>query len=141
MAKKTETAPIYVQRKGVGLWPEMQIDADAIARLPYGERIKVTLSTARSPKRLRFWWSFLHKVVDATGCSPTAESLNDVIKLHTGFVTPVMIKGMTVMVPRSISYSSMSEQDFDAYVHNGIRFVAENYELIPEDVFGSERIE
>lgn len=141
MTKKSEAPPIYVQRKGVYLAPEMQIDAEAISQLPYGERIKVTLHTGRSPRRLRFYWSFLQKVVASTEAAPNAEALHETIKLLTGYTTPVLVKGMTVMVPRSIAFQSMSEADFQAFLEGAIRFVAENYGISPEDVFGSERME
>lgn len=141
MAKKAETAPIYVQRRSAGLWPEMKMDADAIARLPYGERIKVTISSARSPRRLRFYWSFLHKVVESTECCANAEALHSLIKLENGYTTPIKVKGFTVLVPSSISFESMGEDTFQEFLDKAIRYIAATFNVIPEEVFGSERME
>lgn len=141
MAKKSEAPPIYVQRKGVYLAPEMQMDADAIAQLPYGERIKVTLHTGRSPRRLRFYWSFLKKVVEATECCSSAEALHSLIKLETGHTTPIKVRGFTVIVPSSIAFDSMTEQSFQSFLDGALRYVAENFNVTPEMVFGSERME
>ncbi|MBX5206733.1 hypothetical protein [Rhizobium sp. NZLR11] len=133
---KTEAPPIYLLRSGDKLIGEMQLDRDRIAEFPAGERIKVTLSTGRSPKRLRFWWSFLHEVVKATEAAPTAEALHETVKLCTGYTSPVSIKGMTVMVPRSISFASMTEEEFSTFLDHGLRFIATNYGIAPEQVFG-----
>lgn len=138
MAKKEEIPPFYAIRVGSVLKPEFQADLTALERFPQGQRIKVTLSTGRYPPRLRFWWSFLQKVVDATECCISAEALNNVVKLHTGLVTPVMVKNMTVMVPKSISYASMSEPEFNRFVDAGVKFIIETYGIAPEDVFKGE---
>lgn len=129
---KNEQPPIFLLRVNEHLVGELEYDRNMVKAIPAGVRVKVVFHTGRSPKKLRFWWAFLNEVVKATDCAPTAEALNDVVKLNTGFVTPVRIKGYTVMIPRSISYGSMSEADFDAYVNNGLRFIAENYGITPE---------
>src|SRR6478736_6960864 len=112
MTKKDETPPFYAIRLGNVLKPEFSFDLEALEQFPNGSRIKVTLSTGRSPKRLRWYWSFLKKVIDATEAAPDVESFHQVIKLSTGYTTPVMVRGFTVLVPRSISFSSMTEEDF-----------------------------
>ena len=132
---KSEQPPIYMQRKGHYLAPEMTTDAELMERLPFGERIKVTITTARSPSKLRWYWMFLGRVVKATECAPSPETLHDIIKLHTGFVTPVMVKGFAVAVPKSISFSSMKEEEFEDFRHNAIKWVAETYGITPADVF------
>lgn len=140
MAKKSsEVAPIYCLKRGDSLVGEMQFDRDRIAAMPAGERIKVELSTGRSPSRLRFYWAFLHQVVSATECAPTAEYLHETIKLCTGFTTPVLVKNMTVMVPRSISFSSMSEEEFTTFLETALRFIAESYGVFPESEDGDAR--
>ena len=63
----------------------------------------------------------------ACECAPSPEALHDVIKLHTGFVTPVMVKGFTVAVPKSISFSTMSESEFDDYLRTAEKWVIETY--------------
>lgn len=135
---KSEQPPIYVLRRGDSLIGEMEADREWIRQQPNGERIKVTLHTGRSPSRLRWYWSFLGRVVAATECSPNAESLHDVVKLHTGFVTPVMVKGMTVMVPRSVSFSSMSEAEFAGFLQHAERFIAEAYGITAQELFENE---
>jgi hypothetical protein len=136
MAKSPETAPIYCIRQGDKLAGEMQMDRDAIAKFKAGDRIKVQLSTGRSPAKLRLYWSFLAKVIEATGAAPSAEALHELVKLETGFTTPIKVKGYTVLVPRSIAFGSMSEQEFDLFLMNSFAFIAETFGVTPEQVFG-----
>lgn len=131
---KSEAPPIFVHRQGDKLAGEMQLDRDAIARFASGDRIKITMHTGRSPARLRWYWAFLNEVVKATDCCPNAESLHEVVKLHTGFVTPVLVKGMTVMVPRSISFSSMSEDEFGDFLKRAEAFIANAYGITADQI-------
>ncbi|RVL48448.1 hypothetical protein CN138_08955 [Sinorhizobium meliloti] len=135
MAKSTEAAPIYVQRQGDKLAGEMEMDREAIARFNAGDRIKVTLHTGRSPSRLRFYWQMLGKLVAATDCSPNAEALHSVIKLDLGYATPVRLKnGMTVLVPGSIAFDRMTEEEFGGFLDRAIKWIAENYSVTPEEI-------
>jgi len=141
MADKSEVPPIWVERKGVGLVPCMQLDADEIARFPFGEKIKVKLHVGRIPKRLRFYRSFISKVVKATEAAPDADTFHEALKLGIGFVTPVMVKGYQINVPRSVAFNKMTEAEFGNFLELAIKWIAENYGICPEDVFGKERLE
>lgn len=141
MAKKRETPEIWVQRKGGYLAPEFKMDAEAIELLPYGERLRVTLHTGRVPKRLRFYWSFLKKVVDSTACAPNVESLHEALKVSIGYVTPVMVRGYQINVPRSIAFDKMDEAEFSLFLRDALEFISSSYSITPEMVFGSERME
>lgn len=135
MAKSTEAAPIYVQRQGDKLAGEMQMDRDAIARFNAGDRIKVTLHTGRSPSRLRFYWQMLGKLVAATDCAPNAEALHSVIKLDLGYAMPVRLKnGMTVLVPGSIAFDRMTEEEFGNFLERAIAWIAQNYGVTSEEI-------
>jgi hypothetical protein len=132
--KSSETPSIYCVRYGSNLVGEMAADRERIAEIKEGERVRVDVRTGRVPSRLRFYWSFLHEVVKATECCPTAEALHELIKLETGYTTPVKVRGYTVLVPRSIAFSSMSEEEFTKFLQDGLRFVAETYGITPDDV-------
>lgn len=136
MAHKSETCPIWVERRGQGLWPSMQLDADEIARFPMGEKIEVRLHSGRVPKRLRFYRSFLSRVVAATDCAPNADALHEAVKLNTGFATPVLIKGYHVNVPRSVAFDKMTEQEFGEFLTAALKWISEAYGITPEDAFG-----
>lgn len=135
MAKSSEKPAVYVIKRDGGLFGEFEMDREAIDSLP-NSRIKVTLTTGRSPSKLRFWWAFLKKVVDATECAATPEALHETVKLMCGYTSPVMVGKLTVMIPRSIAFSSMTEDEFGKFLDDGLRFIAETYSVTPEMAFG-----
>lgn len=132
---KNENPPLYMLKRGSSLIPEMSVDAELLSRLPTNERIKVMTHTGRSPRRLRFYWAFLGRVVKATGCAPTPEALHSLIKLETGHTTPIKLKGYTVLVPASISFANMTEPEFETFLEGAIEFVARSFGITPEQVF------
>jgi len=138
MAKKSEAPEFYAIRVGGVLKPEFQADLTALERFPQGQRIKLTLSTGRSPSRLRWYWSFLHKIVEATECTPDVESLHTLIKMECGYTVPAKVKGYIINLPRSISFSSMSEETFAKFCSDAEKFIATTYGLTAEDVFKGE---
>jgi hypothetical protein len=135
--KEKEAPPVYCIRRGETLIGEMQMDRDRIAEFAAGDRIKLHLSTGRAPSRLRFYWAFLRDVVEATECCPNAEALHSLVKLETGFTTPVKVKGYTVLVPRSVSFASMSEEEFMQFLAGAERFIAATYGIVPKDTKGA----
>lgn len=135
---KSEAPQIYVQRRGNHLIGEMEMDADLIQRIPLGQRVKITVTEGRSPAKLRLYWSYLGRVVKACNCAPSPEALHDVVKLHTGFVTPVLVKGFTVAVPKSISFSSMSESEFDDFLRTAEKWLVETYGVSIADAFSEQ---
>lgn len=135
---KSELPPIYVLRRGSQLIPEMTTDKDLIERLPVGTRIKVMVTEGRSPAKLRLYWAYLGRVVKACQCAPSPEALHDVIKLHTGFVVPVMVKGFTVAVPKSVSFAKMTESEFDDFLRTAEKWVIETYGVSIEDAFSED---
>jgi len=133
---KSEQPQIYCYRRGNCLAPEMQADADLIQRLSADTRIKITVTEGRSPAKLRLYWAYLGRVVKACKCAPSPEALHDVVKLETGFTTPVKLRGYTVLVPRSISFSSMSEAEFSEFFETAVEFIASAYGITPDQAFG-----
>lgn len=133
---KNENPPVYVMRRGDALIGEMEADREWIRQQPNGQRIKVSLHTGRYPPRLRFYFAFLKKVVDATGCAQNANALHALVKLETGHTNPIKVKGFTVLVPASIAFDAMSEAEFETYLEAAIEFIAGAFGVTPEDAFG-----
>jgi len=136
MAKSTEAPPIYLQRRGEVLVGEMQLDRDAIAEFKQGDRIKVAMHTGRVPKRLRWYFAFLGKVIDATNCAPNKKALHQVVKLRTGFTDDVIMGGYVIKVPASVSFENMDEATFGKFLDAAVAFIASEFHITPEDAFG-----
>jgi hypothetical protein len=130
---KREKPPIYVVKRNGGLFGEFDMDARAISELP-NTRVKVSLYTGRYPPRLRWYWRFLQKVIDATDCAPDTEALHNLIKMATDYTVKVKIRDFHALVPRSISFASMKEEEFMIFCANAELFIAETYGILPSDV-------
>lgn len=137
---KPETPDIYVMRSGDVLIGEYAQDREWIAALPRNERIRVTLRTGRSPRKLRWYWSYLGKVVSATGCTPTTEALHSLVKMETGHTTPIIYRGLHVNVPASIAFDRMTEQEFNVFLESAIEYISRTFGITPEMAFGEEEI-
>jgi hypothetical protein len=139
MAKKTEHPPIYCMRRGNMLIPEYAQDAEMIERFPHGQRIRIDLRTGRSPDKLRFYWKLLKSLVDATGCAANVEALHGAVKLDLGYANPIRLKtGMTILVPGSIAFDKMTEEDFSEFLEKAIEWMATNFGLTVDDLLGDE---
>lgn len=132
-----ESPPIYVMRRGLTLVPEMLMDADAIERMPANERIKVDLRTGRQPKRLRYYWKLLGKLVKATDCAPSAEALHEVVKLELGYVIHVRISGgIKAAIPGSIAFDRMTESEFTEFLDRAVEWIGMTYGVTAEEIMG-----
>lgn len=136
MAKKgKEKPPCYVIRDGDRLIGEMEMDREMIRQFPNGQRIRVELRTGRVPDRLRFYWAFLKKVVEATECAPNDQALHQMVKLRTGFTDDIVMGGYVIKVPSSISFENMDEPEFGAFLAAAVKFIASEFGITPEAAF------
>lgn len=136
---KDENPTIYMVRRGDSLQPEMAMDADLVRRIAPGVRVKVKISEGRSQDRLRLYWAYLGRVVKATGCAPTSEALHAAVKIGVGLVTPVMLKGWQVNVPRSVAFDKMSETEFSEFLQSAEEWVIQNFGISISDAFADQQ--
>lgn len=132
--KASENPPIYVIRDGDRLVGEMEMDREMIREFPAGQRIRLDLRTGRVPDRLRFYFAFLREVVNATGCTPTAKALHQVVKMRTGFTEEVKLGDVIIEVPASVSFENMDEPTFAVFLREALAFIASEFGITPEDV-------
>lgn len=135
MAKKakTEAPPLYLVRKGEGLYGEMQLDRDRIAEFEQGKRLVSDMRVAgRNIDRLRFYWAFLREVVAGTGCARDAADLHQAVKLKTGYTNDVMLDGFIIKVAASIAFDQMEEDTFIRFLESALEFIAATYGVIPK---------
>lgn len=131
MAKK-DKRPVWLVRKGLTLVPDMVADANALCALQEGQRVSVEIKHGRRNDRLRAYWAMLHEVNEAVDAAPTTEQLHALIKLQTGFVDLVRLgNGMTVAVPGSIAFDSMSEDEMVTFFERAKDWLAKEYQIDP----------
>lgn len=133
-----DAKPIYCIVRGAGMFPEMRADAEAMAELPQGQRVVVTIKAPRNHARLRAYWAMMRDVVNATDVVPTPEALHQVIKMETGYVDLVRdAKGRAYAVPSSIALDKMDEPTFVKFMANAERWIAENLGIDVADLRNS----
>lgn len=138
---KDENPTIYMIRRGDSLQPEMGVDADLVRRIAPGVRVKVKISEGRSQDRLRLYWAYLGRVVAATHCAPTSEALHAAVKLSVGLVTPIMLKGWSVNVPKSVAFDKMSETEFSEFLQSAEQWIIEQFGISIADAFNDQQNE
>lgn len=130
MSKKDK--PIYgFVRKGNYLIPEMDMDLEALQGVQQGQRVIVDIKHGRNTGRHRAYWKVLHECVEATGCAPNISVLHNAVKLHTGLVEHVQLKGgITIAVPSSTAFEKLSEDEFIKYFIRAEEWLAFEYGFV-----------
>lgn len=79
---------------------------------------------ARNPKQLNLWWALCALVCEAEDI-PTPEKVSNDLKLALGHVdTHVGRDGTVHLIPKSIAFESMSQEDFDVLFKSAIRVIS-----------------
>lgn len=133
MGKKPEK-PVYAfVRRGDGLFPDMQYDAQALAGIAQGQRIKLEIKQWRNLDRLRAYWATLQDCVDATGCAPSKEALDAYVRPAVGFVEAIRLaSGHFVGVGRPINTRECEEPEMIAFFQSVEELLAKEFGFVSE---------
>lgn len=108
-----ETGPALFRRVKDGLYPSNTDGWRLLRSLPQFKEVQVGIKHQRNLERLKAYWAYLHDVIEATGCAPSAEVLHMDIKMGLKFVDGIVCKGGAVrFMPSSISLPAMGEAEF-----------------------------
>jgi hypothetical protein len=93
-------------------------DSSMIAGIKNGEAVWVEIKRPRNIKHHRLYWGLIAKVHENISHEryPTTAFLSDVIKVAVGECKPFeMADGSIAMIPGSIAFSKMSQDDFSRF--------------------------
>lgn len=115
---------VMVRRTVSGLAPADEQAENELRRLPLGKLVQIELKAARNPRQHRLCFMLL-KVMVEHGEFPSTDAALVALKLATGLVDYVKIDrdGTTAIVPKSISYASMPQNEFDAWFDSAIQVI------------------
>ena len=119
-----------------GLWTRRSIGGIDVA-VPADARSKAFLQArkegvafvadtngARNPKQLALWWSLCALVCEAEDI-PTPEKVSNDLKIALGHVdTHVDRMGDIHLIPKSIAFESMSQEEFDQLFKAAIQVIS-----------------
>ena len=107
---------VFVMRDGTRLAAADAISADAILKAENNQVFSVTLHRPRNGKHHRKLFALLKIVFDNQETFATLEALLDALKMATGlFDVRTTVDGIPFTVPRSISFASMCQSEFETF--------------------------
>ena len=133
MAKRPDK-PVYAfTRRGDGLFPDMEYDAQALSGIAQGQRVKLELKQWRNLDRLRAYWATLQDCVNATGCAPSKEALDAYVRPAVGFVDVIRLaSGHFVGVGRPINTRECDEPEMIAFFQSVEQLLAKDFGFVSE---------
>ena len=107
---------IFVVRDGTRLAAADQLSFDAISKAELNRVFSITLHRPRNGAHHRKTFALLNLVFQNQSTFATLEALLDAMKMATGlFDVRQTVDGMAFNVPRSISFSSMKQAEFEIW--------------------------
>ena len=101
--------------------------------IPEGKEVLVTIRQARSVHHHRWFFALLRKVVSNSDRWNDEQELLDVVKIAVGLTKPVVLYDGTVYRrPRSISFSSMSQDVFQRFTKRALYVLGQMTGVDPE---------
>lgn len=101
-----------------------------ITELRHGQDVWLEVRRARNPRRHRLFWGLVQIIRDNTDLQQSPEAIADYLKLRGGHVEVFKRPGgEVVQVPKSISFSKCSEDEFKGFIDRLLDIV--RTEIIP----------
>lgn len=101
-------------------------------RIKDGDIVEIEFRRPRSQKFHKLFFMLLKVVSDCPSEYASTENLLDIIKIGIGHSTLLRTpSGITVSVPKSISFAAMDEDSFSAFFNKAVDYIIQ--EIIPVD--------
>ena len=124
----SEKTPSLYRRIDGALYPVNDAALNQLQSLN-GQPVRVDIKQPRNLQRHKFYWVLLNIVVEnwpEEQSRLSADSLHQVIKIETGHVNVINFNGETIVLPKSISFNKMDEEEFKVFLRDTVRFLCEN---------------
>lgn len=130
MAALASTYVVANTPRGKVLAPFDTFSEDALSKLPEGKIVLANVSTPRNVKQHRLFFAVLKIVVENNETWGDVSSLKDAILVALKYVDAgTTLKGQMFFVPKSISFGSMTQEDFDTFFQKAMALITG--EIIP----------
>jgi hypothetical protein len=107
------------------------VSAEAFEHVPCNKDLFVVVRSRRNPKQHRLAWALASKLVDGCDFLHDSEEAMTYLKYKTKHVKVVMDQktGKSFVMPKSISFASMTQEQFSRFLNRAIYVVCS--EIIP----------
>ena len=113
------------RRRGNSLVPSDEYSEDFLKGIPEDKEVLVSIRRARSVQHHRYFFKMLSVVVANSDYWQTPDELLDALKLACGHVERRMkIDGTPYIVPKSINFASLDEEQFKRFKDRCIYLLA-----------------
>jgi hypothetical protein len=117
---------LFLKRVGDTLVPASAESAAIFARLRFGRMLKCEVREPRNAKHNALYWTICQRIANAVGAEP--QNVSDLLKIEAGHYRLVRSKKYgDLRLPQSISFASMSQDDFSAFFEKVMLIIKENW--------------
>jgi hypothetical protein len=122
-------APAAVWRRmGLAIRPANDIAEAMLRGLKIDEEFVGYFRRPRSLKQLKLWWSLMKLLVDHDQF-PSLEAASDATKVAIGHCEVIIFpdSGEVLMIPRSISFSALRQDEFNLLFESALTVITERW--------------
>ena len=132
--------PITVKLNGQGgLSPLTAYDAEQLASAPASAVYDLVHVSKRSRPHLKYYWTILDEVVEATGKWPTAQHLHVDLKWALRYYqVRVSEFGGVFYVPDSVAVNRMNQKEFTVYFNQAMEEIAKAIGADPMELINAK---
>jgi hypothetical protein len=131
--------PIFAKQRG-RLVPAGAFDAERFDGFPDGTEFDIVARTRRSGRQNAAYWLALHRIVEATGRWPNAETLHDALRRDLGYIHVQRdLDGEPYLAVDSTAFDAMSAEAFGVYFEAAMQRLAEVTGIEPLELLDERR--
>lgn len=125
----------FVKRKLSSLVPIDGISEEAIRQIPSGEIVRIKWSRARNPQFHRKYFALLKASFELQDHFDNIETFRFWLTLKSGYFDAIVTpNGKTIFKPKSISFASMGQDEFEELYQRTIDVIIKEFGVTREDV-------
>ena len=104
---------VVMEKKGNSLVPVYSKDHEIIQKIGEGSQVIADVKKPRNPKQHRLLFALLQCVLDQQEQYKSIDELLIVLKITLGYVSVYYMDNKEIFVPKSISFESMDNIEFE----------------------------
>jgi hypothetical protein len=115
---------VLLVKEGQKLGAADSLSAEALDSIKKGETVTASIRRPRNIKHHRKLWALLTVVFEAQSQFATTQDLLGALKIATGlFETGQTVDKMPYIVPKSISFASMAQTEFEQWYERALEII------------------
>lgn len=117
-------AEAFMRRQMGALRPIDAAGEQALAEIPQGELVRVTIKRPRNVNHHRKFFALINAIFPHQDFYPTEETLLAAIKVALGYGESIKLPdGRTIIVPGSISFAKMDQKAFESFYDRALTLI------------------